>query len=882
MFGEACSGSGSKQLETGTALVTYNPVLDTEVIVQKNGRFTSAKVKLHCITIMKEYENKSIEELRLEDHRALRCKWSTIREPWVSLSGDLGKLPETKPPFLRFNKPAETKPHFGGFGKPAETKSPFGGFNKPAETKSPFWGFDKPAETYPPFGVFDKPAQTKPCFGGFGKPAETKSPFGGFNKPAETKSPFWGFDKPAETYPPFGGFDKPTQTKPCFGGFGKPAETKSPFLRFNKPAETKSPNGKSGSEQLQTGTALVKYSPVLATEVIVQSNGRSKSTDVKFQCITIMKEYENKSIEELRLEDRMAGRGRWFHYLGEPWWSLGSVFDFGQPAQTKPLFRGFDKPAEAKSPNGQSGGLGEGAFGDTSGEGTSTVAFGGTCSNIPCFNLGDLSNDVRSTNKMQLCSRNPKFASQSERSLNFQNSQSLVYKCNACGLCFDREEVMFKHLIGCSPIKIITRIHCVCGLEFDTNNYDYHCEVHREFTTLKKKDITITDLENIDLRGMKEKFMRNKKKGIVSDAEHKCKKIKASAEDYKYTAEEASICENRKSCVVYRCNCRLSFERPEFLLSHLNNCDPGEKITRIHCMCGLEFDEDNYDYHSEVHLIFTRLKVKKISVNGDKIIPISSMKQEFAKDDERKAVKSTKEAQVQTEHLNERFVKNSAAELFFKGDGTFEQLLGQKIVSAVVDTIESGIDGKESQTKITIIIAKESEKTVECPNKTNTGDKNNEVTDIRTSETTTRQKVADNTTNDITAPTEGDHATDNHAKADIALNENIPKNKAVNSCDPADGETTEITEQIEQLNINITSALTLTVQENKAIDNPDPKNSGTNAIMEPTDQPNKINSNQDNSDISTNETCTPSELENKAIASPEPLDDTFKLSNSYK
>ncbi|KAI8431494.1 hypothetical protein MSG28_015996 [Choristoneura fumiferana] len=521
-------------------------------------------------------------------------------------------------------------------------------------------------------------------------------------------------------------------------------------------------------------------------------------------------------------------------------------------------------------------GVDGGVFGNTSGEGDSKPLFDFI---VPGINLPDAFNfGVPCLN------------------------QSLVYKCNACGLCFDREEVMFKHLISCSPITRITRIHCVCGLEFDTHNYDYHCEVHRQFNILKKKDVTVTHVENIDIGGMKKKF--KKKEGAGSVAEFK-DKIKASA------------VAKQKSCVVYTCDCRLSFERPEFLFTHLNNCDPGEKITRIHCMCGLEFDEDNYDYHYEVHRICTRLKVKKIAVIDEKIIPIIWMKHEFTKDDEKKAVKSTKDAQVQTVHLNEPFVKNSATELFSTRNGILEQLLGQKIDSVVIDTIESGIDGKESQTKISIIIAKASEKTVECPNKTNTGDKNNKVTDIGTSETTTSQKAGNDTTNDITAPTERDHGTDNQEKSDV-----------INSSDPADGETKDINKQIEQLeecakmlfenisaapntiitenlvnskdsgtseiiertdrpykinagspknldnSTNKTSTLTPTIPENEAIGNPNPKDSGTNVIIEPTERPNKKINNQENSDNLTNKTSTltPTIPENKAIGNPDPKD----------
>lgn len=123
----------------------------------------------------------------------------------------------------------------------------------------------------------------------------------------------------------------------------------------------------------------------------------------------------------------------------------------------------------------------------------------------------------------------------------------------------------------------------------------------------------------------------------------------------------------------------------------------------------LEFDKHNYDHHCKVHRKFKLLHVKKITVSDDEIIHISGMWQEFAKDDENKVAKSTKEAQAQTDITNEAVDKIPALGHGFDENGTFEQLLGNKIVKAVLETIECGIDGK-NETKITITIANASEK----------------------------------------------------------------------------------------------------------------------------------------------------------------------------
>lgn len=88
------------------------------------------------------------------------------------------------------------------------------------------------------------------------------------------------------------------------------------------------------------------------------------------------------------------------------------------------------------------------------------------------FNFGAPANEVKTNKNMQLKAR---------------RLISYVYKCHACSLCFHQQEAMFQHLSNCSPSKKITKILCICGLDFDKQNYEYHCEVHRKCTTLKRR-----------------------------------------------------------------------------------------------------------------------------------------------------------------------------------------------------------------------------------------------------------------------------------------------------------------------------------------------------------------------------------------------------------
>ncbi|XP_063041599.1 nuclear pore complex protein Nup98-Nup96 isoform X2 [Engraulis encrasicolus] len=60
------------------------------------------------------------------------------------------------------------------------------------------------------------------------------------------------------------------------------------------------------AQQQQPGTTI-KFNPPTGSDTMVKG-GVTTSINTKHQCITAMKEYENKSLEELRLEDYQAGR----------------------------------------------------------------------------------------------------------------------------------------------------------------------------------------------------------------------------------------------------------------------------------------------------------------------------------------------------------------------------------------------------------------------------------------------------------------------------------------------------------------------------------------------------------------------------------------------
>ena len=57
----------------------------------------------------------------------------------------------------------------------------------------------------------------------------------------------------------------------------------------------------------QEGTGHTKFQATTSTDTMMKA-GQSQQISTRHQCITCMKEYENKSMEELRCEDYIAGR----------------------------------------------------------------------------------------------------------------------------------------------------------------------------------------------------------------------------------------------------------------------------------------------------------------------------------------------------------------------------------------------------------------------------------------------------------------------------------------------------------------------------------------------------------------------------------------------
>ncbi|KAM3600735.1 uncharacterized protein V6R79_001514 [Siganus canaliculatus] len=200
----------------------------------------------------------------------------------------------------------------GGFG----TSSTFGQQNAGFGTTGGF-GTSAFGATTNTGGLFGS-TQNKPggLFGSstFSQPATSSTSTGfGFGAASGTSTSLFGSTGTGTTGGLFSqqsnafGANKPTS----FGSFGTSTSSGGLFGSTNTTSNpfggATSLFGGSGFSAAQQPGTTVKFNPPTGSDTMVKA-GVTTSINTKHQCITAMKEYENKSLEELRLEDYQAGR----------------------------------------------------------------------------------------------------------------------------------------------------------------------------------------------------------------------------------------------------------------------------------------------------------------------------------------------------------------------------------------------------------------------------------------------------------------------------------------------------------------------------------------------------------------------------------------------
>lgn len=268
-FGQSTSTQG-----LGTSIIKFNPPQESETM-QKGSSTSYVQTKQQCVTFMKEYAEKSLEELRIEDYTANRKGPQAGSTMFGQPSGGVFGSPATQPAggslFGGAQTTAQPGGMFGGGASFGQQTSTFGQTNTmfgkpltaPASTTAPsFGGFG--ATNTSTFGAakpFGAPTTSTGLFGQsqpstFGATTntfgQTQNTFGA--APQQGTSLF-GSTAPA-TATPFGGlgtsqpstgfnFNQPNNTSAgttggLFGAAAKPAGFGTPGTTFGAPTSTPS------------------------------------------------------------------------------------------------------------------------------------------------------------------------------------------------------------------------------------------------------------------------------------------------------------------------------------------------------------------------------------------------------------------------------------------------------------------------------------------------------------------------------------------------------------------------------------------------------------------------------------------------------------------
>lgn len=263
--------------------------------------------------------------------------------------------------------PSAPSSGFGGFGSPAPAPA-FGApastpFGAPASsTGGGLFGSTTPSTTTGGGGLFGGSApsttfgsstmSTGTGVGLFGapSPAPTTTGFGGFGSSATTTG--FGASAPAAGTSIFGS----PAAAPSGGLFGSAAPAPSGGGLFGSAAPAPvSSGGFFGSSSATTSNVMGGSAGGTTIAPYQETRKLDGTSQISFQSITAMSAYENKSFEELRMEDYMAGnKGS----QGQAQPSGGFGMSFGAPAPSSSGGFGFGTAGSSAPSTGGFGGFG--------------------------------------------------------------------------------------------------------------------------------------------------------------------------------------------------------------------------------------------------------------------------------------------------------------------------------------------------------------------------------------------------------------------------------------------------------------------------------------------------------------------------------------------
>uniref|UniRef100_A0A5K3FP72 Nuclear pore complex protein Nup98-Nup96 n=1 Tax=Mesocestoides corti TaxID=53468 RepID=A0A5K3FP72_MESCO len=178
-------------------------------------------------------------------------------------------------------------------------------------------------------------------------------------------------------------FGQASASQPTSGLFGQPTTSTQQTSMFGGSVFGATPTAIQGT--------TVKFNPPISTDT-VQKNGQKLQVNTKHMCITAMKEYQEKSLEELRVEDYLQNRKSGSGGGAAGFFGTGPTSSFGFGAvitTTAPLFG--SAPTAQTAPSsifGSTGGTGTSIFGspqpmNSFGQSTQNSVFG----NKPLFGV---------------------------------------------------------------------------------------------------------------------------------------------------------------------------------------------------------------------------------------------------------------------------------------------------------------------------------------------------------------------------------------------------------------------------------------------------------------------------------------------------------------
>ncbi|XP_001358641.3 nuclear pore complex protein Nup98-Nup96 [Drosophila pseudoobscura] len=237
-----------------------------------------------------------------------------------------------------FGKPAA--PAFGNtstFAAQPAQPSLFGAAATPAQPAGGMFGastssaFGSTAAAPTSFGAFSQPQQPANIFGSTPAASNTSlfgqaaTPAFGAAKPATLGMTAFGQTPAAQPTSSLFGQTAAATSASAFGSFGQAAPTTTNVFGSGTASAFAQPQPGAVASGVNPGSAVAKYQPTMGTDTLMKG-GQPNSVSTKQHCITAMKEYELKSLEELRMEDYLSSR------KGPQAGSTAGAFGFGSSA----------------------------------------------------------------------------------------------------------------------------------------------------------------------------------------------------------------------------------------------------------------------------------------------------------------------------------------------------------------------------------------------------------------------------------------------------------------------------------------------------------------------------------------------------------------------